>query len=96
MNYTEIINDLLANVSNQKWHPSSSRTCFSTLYKGNGIIICYYYNSNPKSVAFYFLNDMGYRTKKGFDVTKEVNSEYYDLIKELHTKLCAKHGLRVA
>lgn len=96
MNYKQIIQELISNVEKHIWNASSSKTCFSTMYNGNGIIICYYYNGSPESVAFYFLNDMGYRTTKGFDAYESSDSERFNLIKELHAKLCVKHGLRVA
>lgn len=70
MNYLNIIKELtkLTTDGIQKWFDASSDTCYTTLYDGNGVIICHYLYDDQPSASFYYLNDMGYRTEKGFDV----------------------------
>lgn len=83
--YKGIIEELIEHNEQLKWFASGSTTCFSTIYNGNGIIICYYYNEEKKEekASFHFLDDRGYYIEdKGREYGKE--DECFELIKKLH------------
>jgi len=96
--YKRIIEELIEQNEQLKWFDSGSTTCFSTIYNGNGIIICYYFNDEKKEekASFHFLDDRGYYIEdKGFECGKE--NECFEQIKKLHGFAKAKiEGLLVS